>query len=237
MRGRRRDLDQRRGESITLKAPAGSGLERYVDFLKRDAEGEQPLWQRQDRDLRRLGLRELLEADARLCSLPTKLFRDEILIPVIHGLGMPDQPPEPWLDEVLTLAAVGVQALDELDHPKPLPTNKRPGHPPPDSTIMVVVWAAYIEARIAGGDGTRNAANEAAARRLGPGVSRHTIERLIRRCRTDLHFKTAIIIADRMKACDDEQAAIARARKSARHASVFRPMEDADKSASSRRAE
>lgn len=170
-----------RQPSITLRPPDGSGLKVYVDHFKSLGHDAPPLWASKNPHVRRLGLYELLKVDERICSLPTELYRDDLLVPMLHRLGMPHDLHGEWLDTVLTHAAVGAQALDELDHPEPVRPTRRVGHPAADPVVLLTVWGAYLDALLNPTIGeTENARYEAVSKRLGPGISRRTVHRLVR---------------------------------------------------------
>ena len=212
-----------RQKSITLTPPERSGLKRYFDHFRRMEAETPPLWQHENPEVRQVGLFFLLQADPRIRALPTPLYRDELLIPTLHAHGMPEGPREPWLDDLITSAAIGIQAADEFENPQPPMKRNRSGHPEADNLILVIVWAAYLDARMSGKCDTRNAAHEAVAKRLGPGISRRTIDRMVSRFTNERLFAAATCFSDLMKAFDNEQAHVASARKVARHGGMFRP--------------
>ncbi|MBX9847493.1 MAG: hypothetical protein K2Z80_37525 [Xanthobacteraceae bacterium] len=188
---RRRVMSGRRDrrQTVTQTPPPNSRLALYIANLERLGEGATPLWKHPDKDVRAVAVAVAMRNEPRLWALPLELVRDELVVPTLHKLGMPTGPRESWLDALIDSAAIHAQSSNKLQSGAydDLLTAKRPGHPAAKLWPSAVFHAAYLDAIEGGPRGIKdNRHFEAVAARLGPGVDRDHVRRVVKSFRQRL---------------------------------------------------
>lgn len=178
-----------RRQTVTQTPPADSRLALYVEHLEKLGAEEPPLWVHANKDVRAVAVAVAMRDEPRLWALPFEMVRDELVVPTLHKLGMPTGPRESWLDALIDSAAMQAQSADKLQGSaySDLLTAKRPGHPAAKLWPAAVFHAAYLDVIEAGPRGLKdNRHFETVALRLGPGIDRDHVRRVVKSFRQRL---------------------------------------------------
>lgn len=214
-----------RCKTVTQTPPAKSRLATYVAYLDELGKDGAPLWTHSDKDLRLLGVAAALQDEPRLCKLPFDLVRNELLVPALHDMGMPSGQRPPWLEAVLDDATNYVRLSDSLRSSK---TSRGTGHPKAKVLPAMVFYAVYLDVVVSERGRTDNLHFEAVARRLGPGINRNHVRRVIKSYRRflgrsdtgirHLALSAALRVSDLLLECDAAHPPKKRARNQAQTA-------------------
>lgn len=176
-----------RCQSVTQTPPANSRLALYVSYLERlSAEADAdvaPLWAHEDRQVRAIAVAVALREEPRLSALPFALVRNELVIPAFQKMGMPSGRREAWVEALIDDATKCSQHESDRGH---IPKAKRPGHPQAKLWPATVFHAAYLDALQNGRGQKDNRHFEAVALRLGPGIDRDHVRRVVKSFRRQL---------------------------------------------------
>lgn len=199
--------------SIARVPPAGSRLKRYVDFLGRisNAPDPQPLSVTSQAVADHL----LMRNERRIWKLPRRLVRDNMVRDALAALYGPDEAADlfarfpGFVDEYTDLMMA--QA-----HRDATPEERRPPDQSPHAIVHGIVMATFLDVTQDKPGLTRNAYHVETARRLGPGVDRHAVRRMVRRMsvglRTEIvgtdmaraHLAAIELMRDLMRKCDEQ---------------------------------
>lgn len=147
----------------------------YVACFEADA--GPPLWEHPDQHVSEAAAVLTLACEP-WAALPADVIQKGVALPLLRNMGVsPGQP-------LFALIAAGL--TEQLQHAPGGPKSRKGGHPASRPFHAAVVTGAYIDALTEAPARSDNSQFELVARRLGPGLTRDHIRRIVRPWRARL---------------------------------------------------
>ena len=169
-----------KSSAIGLCAPPRSRMAFYVACF--EASAGPPLWRHRDPGIAEAAAVLTLASQPR-ASLPPDVIRKGVAVPLLREAGVSSEQP---LYELLA------DALTRELQQAPAVRASKGGHPPPRPFHAAVVTGAYVEALTEAPGRSDNSQFELVARRLGPGLTRDHVRRIVRPWRERLGAADAL---------------------------------------------